>query len=312
MKSVIFMALPFLLWGGCVAYVYDIAIFAKELRPGRMQHVVFCSDWHDRAASVSLNQNKMINTMLRGCNKQRTAVVVEDLSSNAHGGAAYCGRFPVDSRGGLLGGLAQDCKTAGVEVANIEFRQCRVLTVSPEIGKMPGCGINGAATTVQTSALVNEIKEVIKRVGTYSDGVLAKNCYADSIKKVVNHTQYCFLQKEEKGSVAQLLKKSGGIAQQELCKQLLTFDGSLLEMQLLHAILGYKDKEVVVVFAGGTHCSVVADLLGQFGYRPQQRTQTRIAYEKDAKKCDASWAMQGNVFLKPVVVDLALLERFLT
>jgi hypothetical protein len=84
-------------------------------------------------------------------------------------------------------------------------------------------------------------------------------------------------------------------------------------MQLLHAILAYAHKKVVVVFAGGTHCGVVGDLLAQFGFFPEQKTSARLVYERDLKKCNGDgWASQGNGCVKPAVVQLGLLEQFLT
>jgi hypothetical protein len=114
------------------SYIYEVRVLRKwdDVRK-RYHYFIGLSDFHDKIDPSNQTQLKKIQDILAKADKSSTKVAIEDLSSVNNNGRASCGRYMVNSRGGVLGGLAQSSRDAGLDVCNVEFRYCRVVAMAP-------------------------------------------------------------------------------------------------------------------------------------------------------------------------------------
>jgi hypothetical protein len=119
------------------AFIYDIVVMRRWCSANNTYYyyIGFC-DFHDKLDSSNGEQIAKIDTCLHQCDSSTLCMLTEDLSSAGCRGRKSCGKFIIDSRGGVLGGLAARCRDYGIEVENVEYRYCRVAAFAPVMHNM--------------------------------------------------------------------------------------------------------------------------------------------------------------------------------
>jgi len=293
-------------------YIYEVKVLRKW-DAGRQKYHYFIglSDFHDKHSGSNQSQLSKIEQLLANLDKNRVKIAVEDLSSPNAQGRQECGHFSINSRGGILGGLAEKCKNLGFEVDNVEFRYCRVSSLGPILNNLKERLDNfPSATHTHIAALVQEINQEIQAIDRYSDGHALSSVYNASIKEVAALVQSLHLEHDQSKSVAHYVgQHSKDNTRLELLKKLLTFDSSLLDIKLVHSVMQAGDKDRVIAIAGGAHIARVSELLIAQGYAPMESTKITFAREHDLNKCLGSHIIEGAFCMKPEAIDLGILQK---
>lgn len=255
------------------AFIYDVTTLRKwDASRGRYQKVLAYSDFHDQLTAITqqihATQSVYIDNFLKKINKKSCKIVVEDLCAANDRGCASCGNFCVRPRGGILGGLTEKCQMAGASVCNVEYRFCRVTSLGP-VFNAPAADPSSFVSTkmITIGALHDEIARTIREIETYRDGFFLQNLYKQGLAAVTKQVQDFALVRENALSVARYVgDHMRGRDKLERLKNLLTFDSALLDYKILHQIVASADKELIVIFAGGSHCANVCGVLEKMGY----------------------------------------------
>ena len=288
----------------CSGYIYDITRLAKKDSHDAEPIFVGLSDFHDKANQANVVQISALEQALGGIT-EKTKFIVEDLSSHNSQGRFACGHYFVNSRGGILGGLADTVKSKGFAVENIEYRYCRVTSLGPVLNNVREPlhkFASVASTTIQ--ALYAEIHATIKEIEAYNDGPVLQKMYQSIIKDV--RAQVVALQFESHNalSVADYLNaRSTQATRMSLLKKLLTFDSSLLDAKLVHSVVTTKDTRNIVAIAGGSHIVRVAEMLQKIGYKKIPSNNVAYAKEHDLQRCLGSHIIDGAYCMKPKPID---------
>lgn len=296
----------FLIPLGSSAFIYEIKILRKVDKQGKERFFVGLSDFHDKSHPENVTQLKKIQELIGATGKNKVKFTVEDLSSQNDSGRFACGRFYVNSRGGVLGGLADTIKSIGHEVDNVEFRYCRVTTLGPVLNnlQMP---LNTFASVVSTkiSTVVDEINHTIAEIQSYADGDELKKIYNQIIKEVQSHMATLHLDQHKEQTVADYLSShSNQNNRLDLLKKLLTFDSNLLDAKMIHTALQVQDKHKVIAIAGGSHIVRVCEILEKMGYKSVGATNISYVKEHDLQRCLGSHIIDGSYCVKPQPVSL--------
>ncbi|MDZ4152479.1 hypothetical protein, partial [Methylicorpusculum sp.] len=268
------------------AFIYDVTLLKKwDASRGRYQKVLAYSDFHDQPTVVTqqahVTQAAYIESFLKKLKKQNSKIIVEDLCAVNDRGCACCANFCVKPRGGILGGLSDKCQAAGVAVCNVEFRFCRVTSLGP-VFNAPSAdpGSFDSTKMITVGALRDEIAGTIREIQAYRDGNFLQNVYQQGIAAVNKQMQEFALGRESALSVARYVGTHMAQARTkvEALKKLLTFDSELLDHKILHQIVTSGDKELVVIFAGGSHCANVCGVLQKMGYARERSEPQRHEY----------------------------------
>ena len=196
-------------------------------------------------------------------------MVLEDLSCKGAGGRRSCVRFFINSRAGLLGGLTDLCEKAKIPVENIEYRYCRVVSLSPVLKNnnvQPATFSSTRLTTI--AALTNEVNDIIKEINAYDDGPELNKQYKQGISEIQTKLNKLRFTSKTTTSVAQYLTTHTSLSKRHnFIKWLLTFDSNLLDLKLAHTVVNAPDKEKIFIFAGGSHITRAGALLQKAGYK---------------------------------------------
>lgn len=304
----------FCLSGVICPYIYEIRVLRKwdGIRQ-KYQYFIGLSDFHDKTNDSTQSQLNKLEQLLVTLDKNKTALVIEDLSSKNSQGRQECGHFSINSRGGILGGLADKSKEMGLSVDNIEFRYCRVSSLGPVLNNLNASLKDlPSAMHVRVEALVKEIMEEIEEIKRYADGHELNKIYAASIKDVLIAIKTLHLDIPHSLSVADYLAQHSTVHNRlELLKKLLTFDSSLLDLKLMHAVMQSQHKDKVIAIAGGAHIARVCQLLSSQGYNLVSGTKISFAREHDLQRCLGSHIVDGAFCVKPAPIDLKAFEKAL-
>lgn len=281
-----------------------------DAQRNRDHYFIGCSDFHDKTHAVTGDQMQKIEQLLTQCDKKNTNVVVEDLSSANDSGRLACGRFMVNSRGGILGGLAEKGRTMGLSVDNVEFRLCRVTSLGPVLNNLHADMNNfPSASTVLVAALRDEVLHEIAQIQAYEDGPIAKKMYAQGIHDAKNQLKELHIDRHQQMTIADFLnthaKPEGRL---ELLKTLLTFDSGLLDLKIVHSVMNAQDKQKSIAIAGGSHIGRVGELLEKFGYQHVKTTKVIFGREHNLQKCLGSHIIDGAFCMKPEPINLDFLD----
>lgn len=296
------------------AFIYEVKVLKKKNQSNNAyQYFIGCSDFHDKIHAANGQQLKKIEQMLGSCNKQSTKVLVEDLSSPNNNGCSSCGRFFINSRGGVLGGLAATCGSMGLDFSNLEFRYCRVTTLGPVLNNLKANMQDLApVATIGISMLQNEVLTNIKEIQAYNDGSQLNKLYGQLIAGIIKKMKTLHLDKADDLTVAQFLAKHTDQKQRlDFIKQLLTFDSELLDMKMVHAIVHSPNKAKIVAIAGGSHIAKTAEMLEKIGYEKVSTTSIAYAKEHDLRQCLGSNIIEGAFCVKPQPINIDFIESLL-
>lgn len=269
------------------AYIYEVKILkAIEPQDNHPQYVIFFSDFHDKKSAVNAEQIKKINYCLKRCHPFFVAVLTEDLSSQTrgnNGNICGCGKYVLDSRGGILGGLTTQCAAYGLPVENLEYRYCRVVALGPVATNSEDD--KNLGITVQQ--LVQEIKNIIDEIKAYNDGAALNAVYKNIVTQVEHDAHLLKLPAYMHMNVHDFLTHYVPFAEDRAValKNLLTFDSTLLDLRIAHAIVTNKEAHNVLVFVGGSHADRVCEILKNNRYQELSATGAYWYREYDTRKC---------------------------
>jgi hypothetical protein len=306
-----FLIVSLFVVGRSFAFIYEVKVLRKwDAAHKRYHYFIGCSDFHDKTHQSNGDQLKKIESLLAKCDRNITKVMLEDLSSPNNKGRLACGRFVVNSRGGILGGLAEKGRSLGLDINNIEFRYCRVTSLGPVLNNLKtDMETFPSVRSISMAHLVKEVQETISEVRSYNDGIALKKIYDDTIKDVSGYLSSLHMEKHQDMNVSSYLKAhSHENNRLDLLKKLLTFDSGLLDLRMLHGVVTGVDKSKVIAIAGGAHISRACELLEKVGYQQMQTTKVNFTKEHDLKKCLGSHIVDGNFCVKPEPISLDFLE----
>ncbi|MBS1986419.1 hypothetical protein JST99_00595 [Candidatus Dependentiae bacterium] len=253
-------------------FIYQVIVL-ERINPasGKKQRFIGLSDFHDKKNSANAAQLFCVKDFLHKQDKAASKIILEDLSSTKNGAYGGCRRFQINSRGGILGGLAQSCSRKGLQVDNVEYRYCRVAALGPllnnahkKIHDFPStCGL-------MVSDIVDEINAAIVDIVKYTKCCAALQAYRERIlKKIYPHMRELNLTKELKRSMADYVHQ-GCLTNNrfQLLKRLLIFDSALLDLKLAQSILDADTCDTIIAVTGGSHIARVQEILESAGYTP--------------------------------------------
>lgn len=291
------------------AYIYDTQVVRKwNSQLNDYQYIVGLCDYHDRMHPENKIQRAQLESMLSQSDKDGMRVVVEDLSCRGEGCTqAYCNNFVVNTRGGILGGLAEFCVQKGIAVQNMEYRYCRVAAIGPMLRHAHAPLQEFTAIhQVSLNTLVDEIQSEVKTVESFASGdKKLQTWYAQSLKEIEDGLKRLHLQQHTDMTIAQYLEAHSRPEKRFLLlNELLTFDSILLDLKLVHAIANMHDKKIIVVIAGGTHINRMNDALKSLGFTQVQGTSVSYKREHDLHKCLGANVVDGSFCVKPQPVEI--------
>ncbi|MDR3551326.1 MAG: hypothetical protein P4L31_07975 [Candidatus Babeliales bacterium] len=294
------------------SYIYEVRVLRKwDDARKRFHYFIGLSDFHDKIDPSNQIQLKKIQDILAKLDKNTAKISIEDLSSVNNSGKASCGSYMVNSRGGILGGLAQTTREMGLDVANIEFRYCRVIALGPVLNNLKD-DLNSfpSVTSTNMNVLIDEIKNEIADIKAQNYSPKLKKRYDASIKTVEDQLVKLHMHESGSLSVAQYLDKYSTASNRlEFLKNLLTFDSALLDLrlaQMAHDGFNKRDKDVSI--AGGAHIGRTCDLLQIDGYQDVSTTKISYGREHDLQKCLGSNIIDGAFCVKPQPISLDFID----
>jgi len=259
-------------------------------------------------------QRAYLDNLLDQLAKKNAYVLVEDLSSpNTMSGLTGCGNFSVDSRGGILGGLSTTCQQKQIPVENVEYRFCRVAGFGPVLNnpnKSPST--LDSANKITIDAIHTEIKQAITRVQSFPNDLNVQKYYNQSADNVLNELKRLNLNNKTDINIANyLMQKTTPLMRPDLLKRLLTFDSELMDMIFVNAVLQAKNKNIILIIAGGAHINNVCELLEKIGYKRIFNTPVSYVQEHNLNGCIGSRIIDENYCIKPQAVNLDQIDQFI-
>lgn len=298
------------------AYIYEAVILKTwNENAGRYHFFIGLSDFHDKSHPINQSQAAMLDHLISLCDNQTTKIVLEDLSSSSE--RSNYKKFYINSRGGILGGLASRYAARGFDVENVEYRYCRVCSLAPvlnNIHKKPHAFPSVRSTSIKE--LSQEIDVTVQEINAYTDGTAWDNYYQKGIRHLEPDLKSLALNKHTQLSVADYVDIHTTSANRlEFLKYLLTFDSSLLDLKMVHAIINALNKheqfKQVVAISGGAHIERVVKLLQERGYTLVYTSNTKFCKEYDLKKCVGSTIVDGEYCIRPEPIELEAIANYL-
>ena len=292
------------------AYIYRVHLMQQGAGQVQGKRVIALSDYHDRSHPSTIEQKIHLRDLLNQCKTCKAHVIVEDLSSTNTRGVNGCGRYLVNSRGGILGGLSGTCKRMDLEVSNLEYRFCRVAAFAPLLNSAMVHGASAHPSDgIYMHDVYEEILQQIDKIRSFNDGPLLNACYAQHIDQINNDMQELCGDNHKNMNITEYIHAympAGDTVQ--LLKKLLTFDSILFDLDLVHTIVN-SDNTTLVVIAGGMHIENMCVMLEKVGYLCTYKTllggsvYNTIQYFKSM--------IGGGNATKPAPLDLKTVKPFI-
>ncbi len=219
-------------------------------------------------------------------------------------------------KGGILSGLSERCRSHALDVANVEYRFCRVITLGPVLDRIRNglstCHDSLCAThETNISSLSDEIMRTIKEIRAYDDGAVLNDFY----KQCTNEAERCIADLSFPRScgmtvadyISRHVKDEQRLGQ---IKYLFTFDSSLVDSKLIHMVVNEQHKHKVVALAGGAHINAVCQLLKNIGYESiytaSSVSDVPLSMRTSVQSSGACAQEQ-----RPLPIDMGFLRRYL-
>jgi hypothetical protein len=296
-------------------YIYELKVLRRwDDAHKRYQYFIGLSDFHDKTHVANKQQRDFLTNLFKRCAEQNPKIIVEDISSHGAQGRMTCGRFYVDSHGGILGGLTKVCQSCGIQdVDNIEYRYCRVTSLGPIINNVhTDLKSIPSSANITVNALLQEVDAMISEIKEYDDGDHFNKYYHNMLAGIKKEVQQLKLSEYEQLSVADYLHHNqSGKDRFEFVKKLLTFDSALLDAKMIHHINGCTDSATIIGIAGGAHIARVSDELEKAGYELIYSSKVTMMRESDPRKCIGCTMVDGTSCLKPRPIDISIINRYI-
>lgn len=290
------------------AYIYHAVVMRKWYADlNRYHYFIGLGDFHYKQHPANRQHLDEFHELLAGASKDSLKVLTEDLSVANDIGRRGAQGFSINSRGGLLGGLTDMCRSYGVYTQNLEYRYARVCAFGPllnNVGQEPSSFDSMRKLSVRD--LSDEIYTELDRIALFNDGPQLQSWYTSCVRDVEKKMLSFKWPSCQNVSVAEYVsrnKKPLG----PFLQKLLTFDASLLDVKIVHEIMQHSDVERTCAIAGGSHIERASKALKKIGYTSVWQTQSggpsvsAIDVEKDLHKVD---------YAKPAPISLQILKKY--
>lgn len=292
------------------AFIYMATVMHKwDPGTNRDHWFIGLGDYHCKEHPTTQAHRQELEQILSETNSAKCKLLLEDLSSKNVDGRFNCGRFLVNSRGGLLGGLTDVCQSYGIATENLEYRYARVCALGPILNQPEADPYSFASVKgVTIEQLHTEITDEIARLARYDDGATLNQWYAHRIEGVQRRLAQMGWQQMATTSAADMLC---GVQPEERHKKvadLLTFDSSLFDIKLVHAIVQSTDTERVCAIAGGSHIKRLRTVLQKLGY--VQVDCGLFSAEEQEAVVNSIEGFDGRFAEQPRPIDLQVLKKY--
>lgn len=304
------LVIALLSYHGCSGYIYKW--FGKykliNKRTNKPQQIILFADFHLKSHSANKGHRAHVESQLTRCATAKGKLIVEDLSSVNNDGRMICCNFGINCSEGVLGQLANKARSLGVAVDNIEYRYCRVAGIGPLLNNIEANPHSfKSSSTITMSSLHKEVVNEMEKIKKYDDGKLLNDCYKRTVCKV-----QAVLSKmgfNTKITVADYCKKLPRKQYRQELERLCIFDSALIDMNIMHAIAGCSDDQLIFVVAGGSHVEQVSALLKRMGYKSLLKRSK--ATGPVFKKVLNSDGIDAPSEVHPKPVDITIIDKFI-
>jgi hypothetical protein len=310
--TLVFLGLLFFM-GDARSFIYQLSVLrAWQPQKNAYQYVVGLGDWHDKQEPITHVHRDLVNEFIAQADKRKTVFILEDLSADAQGNNARCKQFPLNTRGGLLGGVMQQCKACNAVAKNVEYRFCRVAALGSLLGSksLMDAARFGLANTLSMEDIFNELQAAYQQSTDFTHAYLQAQA-ARVVKEGLKRATKLGWKRAPKQTIGNYLAAHQPEKREALLKEMLIFDSGWLDIKIAHEVLQATDKNMVVILAGGTHIDRSADLLTQMGYERVYASPLYEETEYDLSKCVGTHITDGSYCKRPRALSVDLLNHYM-
>lgn len=300
----------------CYGYFYHLCVMqnVNNKKACHDQLIIGLADYHDKIHPANNSHRLyMENILLKRCAAEKGKLIVEDLSSVNNDGKMNCCNFTITSDQGVLGTLANKARESGVLVDNVEYRYCRVASISPLLNNITQAAHSfKSAATITTDSLHQEVIDEIEAIKRYDDGKKLNTLYKRAIAMVSSAlasialcNKYDYI---KKSTVAHYCSRFPRDRYRQELEKLCIFDSSLIDMKIMHSIAQSLHVPLIIVAAGGSHIKEMSEMLKKIGYKSLFATsQPLCSTIKKVVNVNA----QAHVNDVPHPIDITALDKFI-
>jgi hypothetical protein len=254
----------------CMGYLCSGYALKRNQHNGPEQCIILLGDFHQKIHPCYEQQNNDLNLLLHSCLHQNGKLIVEDLSSPNNEGKGTCGSFLMKNDQSLLGKLADKARAMNIDVDNVEYRYCRLLSLAPLLNDLNADPYSISSTKhITMFALYSEIINQIKKIQSYKDTsfVSLYSSTIEFVRKELNELSFTCYKTKKDCSVAQYCSRFYTTKHyQNILEKLCIFDSALVDMSILHSIAINDKKLFILIIAGASHIEQVKNVMIKFDY----------------------------------------------
>lgn len=307
-KYVMFILLSSMQFLPLKGYIYHAIVMRKwQEELNRYHYFIGLGDFHQKQHAANQEHVQAFQELLTGTERDSVKILTEDLSVANDQGRRSVKGFSVNSRGGLLGGLTEMCRHAGIVTENLEYRYARVCALGPVLNNPGSSPFSFDSTkSLLVKDLAAEIYSELDRITGYDDFSEVRPWYQQCALKVKNGMRALKWTERSGETVAEYLARTGK-AGGNFLQHLLTFDACLLDAKIVHEVLHHPQVERICAVAGGSHIDRASNVLKTMGYVPVLHMQSGRAV---GSAIDVSGFAHNLEQIKPAPISLHMLKSY--
>ncbi|MEX0849309.1 MAG: hypothetical protein WD055_03705 [Candidatus Dependentiae bacterium] len=287
-------------------YIYQ-AVVMRKWQPdfNRFHYFIGLGDLHDKKHPSNGEHVQKLEQLLANTQKDDLKLFTEDLSAANSDGHYVVKGYLINSRGGILGGLTDKCRTFGIDVDNLEYRYARVCALGPVLNNRDKNIFDLASTCkINIGDFTNEIYDELDRIALFQDGAQCNGWYKKNMQNIKRKMRDLDWPSCQNAHIAEYLSCMNKPLV-PFINHLLTFDASILDMKMVHEITQHTDKERICAIAGGSHIDRASKVLKKIGY--SSVFQAKPTFQR-VSNIDVGNVQ--NMQSKPQPISLDLLQKF--
>lgn len=288
------------------SYIYQVRVVGNK-----KQNVIGCSDYHEKGHISNGGHRHHIEHLFTRTNAAETKFVVEDLASSNDEGRRSCLSYAIGSQESVLGGIADVARKKGCDVANIEYRYCRVTGVGPLLNNVDKkSGLCTSCNSLTMDLLYQEVLHEMDMIKKYDDGKILNDVYRKAIQEVSLALKRLHLNYYKTFSLVDYCNQMSKGKYSDTLQNLCIFDSALVDMKIVHSIVSSQNKSTIIVVAGGTHIDNAFALLARVGYETVGETQVVFSGQQVIKSSLGSQVNSSDE-VAPLPVDISMIDTFI-
>lgn len=300
-----------LLFFHCFGYVYQVSVMEKVIDPedDKKQIVIGIGDYHDKSHPANSDQREYLEALFKKAKNLK--LIVEDLSSINNDGRSMCCNYVINSRGGILGKLADVARTESVEVDNVEYRYCRVAALGPLLNNNQVVSEQRASSSsLLIKVLLQEVLDELERVRHYDDGLFLNGLYNRCVHEVQKSLQQLKMNSYGSITIADYCTRFFKNKHTQELEKMCIFDSPLIDMKIIHSIVSSPEKTIIVVAAGGSHIEKTNAILATLGYK-KIITSSSSSIQHHAVESSLGSDKKNKAGVNPPALDMHILDKFI-